>query len=169
MKKLNQKTFDYPIVIRRVANDLVFSIPDLGYFKHLPLRLEKIIDDSAITAKNDKSASPNISKNLLSDSAAELEKAWQHISQHLENKKWLPNASTFKQSLQKAEEDYSLPEFVIKLNQFMSISENTIRREIKRGQIQCYQTEGGHRRIPASELNQYLEKCRTKLDPEIEA
>ncbi len=156
MKKLNQKTFDYPIVIRRVANDLVFSIPDLGYFKHVPLKLEKIAADSA--------KSSILDEELLHLSAEHLEKAWIHIDKHLENKKWLPDASTFKQSLQKAEEDFSLPEFVLKLNEFMSVSENTIRREIKRGQIQCYQTEGGHRRIPASELNHYLAKVKTKKE-----
>ncbi len=156
MKKLNQKTFDYPIVIRRVANDLVFSIPDLGYFKHTPIKAEKL---SSKSAKSDNCV---LSEDLLHESMEQLEAAWLHIDKHLENKKWLPDASTFKQSLQKAEEDYSLPEFVTKLNEFMSVSENTIRREIKRGQIQCYQTEGGHRRIPSSELNQYLEKCKSK-------
>ncbi|MBC7420734.1 MAG: helix-turn-helix domain-containing protein [Bdellovibrio sp.] len=163
MKKLNQKSFDYPIVIRRVANDLVFSIPDIGYFKHIPLQSEKASTDSSkssISSKPSKSAI--LSEDLIHAAAEQLENAWIHIDKHLENKKWLPDASTFKQSLQKAEEDYSLPEFVVKLKEHMSVSENTVRREIKRGQIQCYQTEGGHRRIPCSELGHYLEKCKTK-------
>lgn len=172
MKKLNQKTFDYPIVIRRVANDIVFSIPDLGYFKHSPIRAEKLIVESAKTPKSKNTAKSDnciLSEDLLHEAMEQLEKAWLHIDKHLENKKWLPDASTFKQSIQKAEEDYSLPEFAAKLNEFMSVSENTIRREIKRGQIQCYQTEGGHRRIPGSELGHYLEKCKTKRTSEAEA
>lgn len=112
---------------------------------------------------SDSAKSAILTEELLQLSAEHLEKAWIHIDQHLENKKWLPDASTFKQSIQKAEEDFSLPEFVIKLNEYMSVSENTIRREIKRGQIQCYQTDGGHRRIPASELNLYLVKCKSKI------
>ena len=165
MKKLNQKTFDYPIVIRRVANDLVFSIPDLGYFKHTGLKAGKSGANSAKSDKlnnSSKSDSCILTEDLLHQAMEQLETAWLYIDKHLENKKWLPDASTFKQSLQKAEEDFSLPEIVIKLNEFMTVSENTIRREIKRGQIQCYQTDGGHRRIPGSELIQYLEKCKSK-------
>lgn len=156
MKKLNSKTFDYPLVIRRVANDMVVSIPDLGYFEHTPIARAKM---SANSSKSDNCV---LNEELLHHTMEQIEKAWLYIDQHIESKKWVPNASTFKQSIQKAEEDYSLPEFVAKLNEYMSVSDNTIRREIKRGQIQCYQTEGGHRRIPGSELNRYLETRKTK-------
>ena len=44
----------------------------------------------------------------------------------------------------------------------MTVSENTIRREISRGAIRCYQTEGGHRRIPTSEIGTYLNLVESK-------
>lgn len=83
---------------------------------------------------------------------------WSDIDAHLRTKKWIPDPSQIKQSLQTAEKDYTLPDFTKNLNQYMTISENTVRREIGRGAIQCYLTEGGHRRIPYSELQKYVSK-----------
>lgn len=156
MKKISKNTLSFPIVLKCVVDDLVLSVPDLGLFKNLPLRLEKNSDDPS------KSSTVQISEGFKEGLAHEIVDLWSKIETHRNMKKWQPNPSTFKQSLQSSEEDFSLPDFVKKLNQFISVSENTIRREIQRGVIRCYQTEGGHRRIPVSELASYLARIETK-------
>ncbi len=144
----------FPIVIKRVVDDLVLSVPDLGVFKNLPIPREKSTVESA------KSSTALLSDEFKQQILNEIEDLWLKTEVHRNEKKWQPNPSTFKQSLQAGEEDYSLPEFAKKLNEFISVSENTIRREIGRGSIRCYQTEGGHRRIPASEHSNYLERIK---------
>ncbi len=145
----------FPIVIKRVVDDLVLSVPDLGVFKNLPIPREKM------TAESTKSSNAALSDEFKQQIMKEIEELWLKTEIHRNEKKWQPSPSTFKQSLQAGEEDYSLPEFTKKLNDFISVSENTIRREIARGSIRCYQTDGGHRRIPASELSNYLERIKT--------
>ncbi|MBC7457211.1 MAG: excisionase family DNA-binding protein [Bdellovibrionaceae bacterium] len=156
MKKVSFKTMSFPIVLKRVIDDLVLSVPDLGVFKNLPIPREKNSLESAITA------TAILSDDFKQQIMQEIEELWLKTEIHRNEKKWQPNPSTFKQSLQAGEEDFSLPEFTKKLNEFISVSENTVRREISRGGIRCYQTEGGHRRIPVSELSGYLERIRTK-------
>ncbi len=156
MKKVSLHTLSFPIVLKRVVDDLVLSIPDLGVFKNVPIPREKLIDESA------KSSTALLSDEFKQQLIKEIEMLWMKTEIHRNEKKWQPSPSTFKQSLQTGEADYSLPEFVKKLNEFISVSENTIRREIKRGSIRCYQTEGGHRRIPVSEVSNYLDRIKTK-------
>lgn len=156
MKKVSLNTMSFPIVLKRVVDDLVLSIPDLGVFKNLPIPREKTIDESA------KSSTALLSDEFKQQIMKEIEELWLKTEIHRNEKKWQPNPSTFKQSLQTGEDDFSLPEFVKKLNEFISVSENTIRREIQRGAIRCYQTEGGHRRIPVSEISNYLDRIKTQ-------
>ncbi len=147
MKKPLLDSFEYPIVIKKVLNDIVISVPDLGHWESL-----KIFDSNSAN-----SASDNFEENLLN----KIKQVLVYIEKHKSQKKWVPSPSTFRQSLQKPEnEDFTLPEFVKALSPHMSISENTIRREIKRGKIKCYVTEGGHRRIPFSELEFYLSQSK---------
>ncbi len=160
MKSAKSSTFEYPIVIRKVLNEIVISVPDLGYWKSIPvIEIEPPLD-SAKTSKNEKVIV--LEEFFLNQITVGLQEAWIEIDDHKKNKKWVPSPSTFKQSLQKSEEDFTLPEFVREISKYMSISENTVRREISRGVIQCYQTDGGHRRIPREELEIYLTKIRTK-------
>lgn len=146
----------FPIVIKRVVDDLVLSVPDLGVFKNLPIPREKSPEESS------KSATALLTDDFKQQILKEIEDLWMKTETHRNEKKWQPSPSTFKQSLQAGEEDFSLPEFTKKLNEFMSVSENTVRREIARGNIRCYQTEGGHRRIPVSELKSYLYRISSK-------
>jgi len=101
--------------------------------------------------------SPEFEQRLLEA----IKQTWVYIEDHTQHKRWVPDPSTIRETLQKSEKrDFTLPEFTEKVREHMQISENTIRREIKRGVIQCYQTEGGHRRIPYQELELYLYRCR---------
>lgn len=144
----------YPLVIKQVGADLVISAPDFGLYETVALTAKNNLSNSNINFEFDSETQKNLNQKIAS--------LWLQIQNHLNEKKWIPDPSSFKQSLQQGEEDYSLPEFTQKLQQHINISENTVRREIKRGRIRCYQTEGGHRRIPASELKSYIELSTVK-------
>lgn len=162
MKSANSSTFEYPLVVRKVMNEIVISCPDLGYWKSIPvIEIEQPLE-TAKSSKNEKVIV--LEENFLKQITDGLKEAWLEIDDHKKNKKWVPVPSTFKQSLQKNEKDFTLPEFTLQLSKYISISENTVRREISRGVIQCYQTEGGHRRIPFAELEIYLAKRRTNKE-----
>ena len=162
MQKIDSSTLEYPVVIRKVLNDLVISVPDLGYWKTLPLSEKNRDHESAKTSIKENLV--ELEEFFLQRLLEAVKEAWLEIDDHKNNKKWVPSPSTFKQSLQKNEKDFTLPEFAKELSKHMSISENTIRREISRGVIQCYQTEGGHRRVPFAELQIYLSKRKTKKE-----
>jgi excisionase family DNA binding protein len=160
MKKLNQKAFEYPVVLRKVLNEIVISVPDLGYWKSIRIEEGSDTSNSAKTSKIENDF--QISEDVLMGVFEGIKQTWVYIDDHINKKKWIPEPSTFRQTLQKSEiKDFTLPEFTEALSKHMSISENTIRREIKRGTIQCYQTEGGHRRIPYQELELYLDRRNT--------
>ncbi|MFZ3228991.1 MAG: helix-turn-helix domain-containing protein [Pseudobdellovibrio sp.] len=142
---------EYPLVVRKVLENLVISIPDLNIWRQIPAPPKISRDGKTVSEMNDEYCL------MLGRS---IKAAWISAHQHVSEKKWVPEASNFKQSLQKADKDYSVPAFTQLLNKYMSVCENTIRREIKRGVIKCYQTKGGHRRIPASELEIYLDKSK---------
>jgi excisionase family DNA binding protein len=156
MSKMNSEVFKYPVVIRSIGSDFFISVPDLGFWKEIKIPSKTDIKNSSISAIFDSEI-----KKLFMDSLVDV---WTDIDQHLKTKKWIPDPSQIKESLQTPEEDFTLPEFTKKLNMYISISENTVRREIRRDAIQCYQTEGGHRRIPYSELQRYISVQKNTLN-----
>lgn len=165
MKKIKQSSLEYPVVLRKVLNEIVISVPDLGYWKSV--RLEEESDESTRGVNSAKTSNTEndfqLTEDMLMGVLEGLKQSWVYIDDHLNKKKWRPEPSTFRQTIQKTEvKDFTLPEFTEALSKYMSISENTVRREIKRGTIQCYQTEGGHRRIPYQELELYLNRRNTK-------
>ncbi len=170
MKKVKQTSLEYPVVLRKVLNEIVISVPDLGYWKSI--RLEEKSDDQKSLSNSAKTAKLEtdiqLSEDMLMAIGESIKQTWVYIDDHLNKKKWRPEPSTFRQTVQKSEfQDFTLPEFTQALSAYMSISENTVRREIKRGTIQCYQTEGGHRRIPYAELELYLNRRRTQKSSDI--
>lgn len=157
MKKTTSEILEYPIVIKKVLGEVVISVPDLGHWTSLKIENEI----SAISSTSEIELSEEWCQKLMN----KIKQTWVYIENHKKKKKWVPAPSTFRQSLQKPEnEDFTLPEFVKALSPHMSVSENTIRREIKRGKLKCYVTEGGHRRIPFSELEFYLSQARANKE-----
>ena len=163
MKKIKVSSLEYPVVLRKVLNEIVISVPDLGYWKSVRL------DEDSDSANSAKSSNPEndfqLTEDVLMGVLEGLKQTWVYIDDHINKKKWIPEPSTFRQTIQKSDvKDFTLPEFTLELSKYMSISENTVRREIKRGTIQCYQTEGGHRRIPFQELELYLNRRNTQKE-----
>ena len=146
----NITDFTYPIIFKHIHGFLTVSVPDLGI-------------DAKVAVPNDFFQTKKLEENK--------EIIWQIFSQvmkdsvsHLETKKWIPNASQIKTQLKMAEKDYSLPEFCRAVQKHITVSENTLRREISKGKIICYTTEGGHRRIPESELQRYIKSSLNTAD-----
>ncbi len=165
--KSSNPPFKYPLVIKQVGTELMISAPDFGFYETVELTA-KNVNENAQTDSS-KSAHENLKIQneieLTFDSEAQknlakkMKEVWDKIAQHLEEKKWIPDPSSFKHSIQQGEEDLSLPDFTKRLQEHISISENTVRREISRGRIRCLVTNGGHRRIPVSEIEAYLKTC----------
>lgn len=155
MTKKPRSILEYPVVVRKVLEDMVISIPDLGFWIQLPLPPKKINLSSNNHAPQD-----DLNEEYLLALARGIKSAWIKGHKHILEKKWAPDASTFKQSIQKAERDLTVPQFLKRLKPHLDISENTVRREIKRGAIKCKQTKGGHNRIPLAELEIYLAKVQ---------
>ena len=141
-------SFDYPIVFKHIHGYLTISIPDLG-----------ISEKIKFSKKHFNSAVFNENKIEILVAFLEVLKLGEN---HLKTKKWIPEPSQIKSQLKKAEKDYSLPEFRVALSPYLNLSENTLRREIQRGRLICYTTEGGHRRIPHSELGRYIQDLKNK-------
>ncbi|AZZ36827.1 hypothetical protein CIK05_08500 [Bdellovibrio sp. qaytius] len=144
--KNNITDFTYPIIFKHIHGFLTVSVPDLGI-------------DAKVALPNDFFKSQKLEENK--------EIIWQIFTNvmkesvsHLETKKWIPNASQIKTQLKAAEKDYSLPEFCRAVQKHITVSENTLRREIAKGKIICYTTDGGHRRIPESELQRYIKSSQ---------
>lgn len=140
--------FNYPIVLKYIHGFLTISVPDLGIDAKLPMPYD--FHQTQKLAQN---------KDVI----------WQLLCQvveesknHLAQKKWKPDASQIKTQLVSPEKDYSLPEFCRELAKYITISENTLRREISKGKIICYTTDGGHRRIPASEVQRYIKNSKNE-------
>ena len=140
--KNNITEFTYPVVFKHIHGFLTVSVPDLGI-------------DAKVAVSND-----FFKANKLEENKEVIWKLFSDVMKesvsHLETKKWIPNASQIKTQLKAAEKDYSLPEFCKAVQKHISVSENTLRREIAKGKIICYTTDGGHRRIPESELQRYI-------------
>ena len=153
--KNNITDFTYPIIFKHIHGFLTVSVPDLGI-------------DAKVALPNDFFKTKNLEQNKEIIWKIFAEVLGDSVS-HLETKKWIPNASQIKTQLKTPEKDYSLPEFCRAVQKHITVSENTLRREISRGKIICYTTEGGHRRIPESEVKRYItssQKSAVKNTPE---
>ena len=134
--------FNYPIVFKYIHGFMTISIPDLGI-------QQKIKMDSDFFSEKKWSFTSSILINMLKD-------VLESGAKHVQEKKWIPSPSQIKNQLKPTEKDFSLPEFQKQISKFFSVSENTLRREMAKGEIIFYTTEGGHRRIPESEIHRYL-------------
>lgn len=138
--------FNYPIVFKYIHGFLTVSVPDLG--------IDVKISMAADFYQTQKLAE---NKEIIWDLFAQV---LQQSSDHIARRKWKPDASQIKSQLKSPEKDYSLPEFCREVAKYITVSENTLRREISRGKIICYTTDGGHRRIPASEVQRYIRSSK---------
>jgi excisionase family DNA binding protein len=135
MKKPSS-VLEYPIVVRKHLNYITISMPDLGLFETLELP-EK-----------------NLNKDYVTLLAARISSLWIKATKHVNEKKWVPEASDIKSSVRKATKKDLTP---LQFAKQAGVSEQTIRRDIERGIIKAKRTGGGHRKIPESQIPLYLQ------------
>jgi len=129
----------YPIVIKQVLDSLVISCPDLD-----------ITLSVSIPEKLDKDFVYNVGRRIVD--------LWARTEEKLSNfdsaKMKPPTPSSIKGSVTlPRDHELTLPEAARQIG----VSENTLRRMIKRGSIKSRFTDGGHRRISENEIREYLE------------
>lgn len=136
MKK-PKSVLEYPIVVRQHMSYMTFSMPDLGLFETLEL------------PKNNK-----LNKEYVISAATRMSRLWLKAMDHINKKKWVPEASDIKSSIRKSAKKDLTP---LQFAKHASVSEQTIRRDIERGIIRAKRTGGGHRKIPESQIHLYLQ------------
>ncbi len=132
--------FDYPIVIRQNLGFITISVPDLNII---------MTEEIPVTKK--------LEKNFLIKIAKTVGLAWVKVSHQIHRKQTrqrLPSKTKailsplFKNKPLKIAEAAAV----------IGVSENTLRRMVKRKQIGCVKTGRGHRRFTEVNLKKWLEK-----------
>ena len=130
--------FDYPIVIRQNLGFITISVPDLNII---------MTEEIPVTKK--------LEKNFLIKIAKTVGLAWVKVSHQIHRKqttKHLPSKT----------KDILSPRFkgkplkIAQASKILGVSENTLRRLVKRGEISCVKTPRGHRRFTETTLNKWL-------------
>ncbi len=140
----SHRPLSYPIVIKQVHESLVISSPDLE--THLSL----YIGTAPITEK------------LMFDVMEKILKLWSLAQNKTKDfsaarmKPPVPSSIRGVLSVPR-EHELNLPDAA----KALSVSQNTLRRMIKRGAIKARFTDGGHRRISEVEIREYLERKST--------
>lgn len=147
---------EYPLVVRKVLENMTVSIPDLGIWTTLPTPPKIKTEKSYVTQFNDEYA-------LLL--GREILRTYKKATLHMHEKKWVPDASDIRAVVKKSEKDLTVPKFTKLINQVVTVSEDTVRRDLEKGVIKGLKTSGGHRRIPGSEVGAYLAYLEKKTKP----
>jgi len=155
MKK-PQHVLEYPLVIRKVLDNMTVSLPDLSIWGTLPLPLKIKSEKGYVTQFNDEYAL-KLGREIL--------RTYVKATKHMNEKKWVPNASDIKAVVTKQDKPLTVPAFTKLISQVVPLSKDTVRRDIERGIIKCSKTSGRHRRIPGSEVGRYLAYLEQKTKP----
>lgn len=153
MKKPSH-VLEYPLVVRKVLDSLTVSVPDLGIFATISMPPKIKTENGYVTQYNDEYAL-KLGREIL--------RTYGKASKHMNEKKWVPNASDIRSVVEKRDKPFTVPAFAKMISQAYPISQDTIRRDIEAGVIKCAKTSGGHRRIPASEAGRYLSYLEGKI------
>ncbi len=139
MKK-TLSAFDYPIVIRQNLGFITISVPDLNIIMTEEIPLTKKLE-----------------KNFLMKIAKSVGLTWVKVSYQIHRKqtaKRLPSKT----------KDILSPRFkakpykIAQASKVLGVSENTLRRLVKRGEISCIETPRGHRRFTEVALKAWMDR-----------
>lgn len=153
MKKPSH-VLEYPLVVRKVQNSLTVSVPDLSIWGTLELPPKVKTEKGYVTQFNDEYAL-KLGREIL--------RTYGRATRHMNEKKWVPNASDIKAVVMKQDKPLTVPSFTKLIGQVVPVSQDTVRRDVERGVIKCAKTTGGHRRIPGSEVGRYLAYLEGKI------
>lgn len=152
MKKPSH-VLEYPLVVRKVLENMTISLPDLSIWTTLALPPKVKTENGYVTQFNDEYAL-KLGREIL--------RTYTKATKHMYEKKWVPSASDIKSVVTKQDKPLTVPAFAKLISQVVPVSKDTIRRDIDRDIIKCAKTSGGHRRIPGSEIGRYLNYLQTR-------
>ncbi|MBC7466596.1 MAG: helix-turn-helix domain-containing protein [Bdellovibrio sp.] len=139
--------FDYPIVIRQKLGFLTITVPDLNIV---------MAEEIPVTGK--------LEKHFLMKVARSIGLTWLKVDKQIKRKQ----AKLRKPSPTKSimgplfkNKPINTPEAA----KILGVSENTLRRMVKRKQIQCMKTAKGHRRFSETALKNWIEKSKSQENP----
>lgn len=155
MKKPSH-VLEYPLVVRKVQDSLTVSVPDLSIWGTLELPPKVKTQNGYVTQFNDEYAL-KVGREIL--------RTYVRATKHMNEKKWVPNASDIKAVITKQDKPLTVPAFTKLISQVVPISQDTVRRDVERGVLKCSKTSGGHRRIAGSEVGRYLSYLEGKVKP----
>lgn len=134
--------FDYPIVIRQNMGFLTITVPDLNIV---------MAEEIPITGK--------LQKNFLIKVAKSVGLAWLKVDKQIKRKQArLRKPSPTKRIMSPLfkNKPINTPEAA----RILGVSENTLRRMVKRKEISCVKTAKGHRRFTESTLKKWIQKSQ---------
>ena len=143
--------FDYPIVIRQRHGFLTITVPDLNII---------MAEEIPVTGK--------LEKHFLMKVARGVGLAWLETNKRIKRKQArLRKPSPTKNIMGPLfkNKPINTPEAA----RILGVSENTLRRMVKRKQIPCVKTAKGHRRFSEAVLRKWVEKSKAGLGVEVKA
>jgi excisionase family DNA binding protein len=148
-KKRLKSPLDYPVTIKKHTDFIVFQVPDLG-----------------ITMVEEAPPGNKISPQFISKISKTLAKTWLKSSEKLHQyqlaDKKAPEPSRQRRPIEEREEKlYTTPQVA----EHLGVSENTVRRLVKRGELDCIKTSGKHRRFSELQIQRYLKQRREAIEP----
>lgn len=147
-KKRLKSPLDYPVTIKKHTDFIVFQVPDLGI-----TIVEEAPQGNKITPKFINKISKTLAKTWLKSS----EKLHQF---QLADKK-PPEPSRQRRPIEEREEKlYTTPQVA----EHLGVSENTVRRLVKRGELECIKTSGKHRRFSELQVQKYVKRQREAVE-----
>ena len=132
--------FDYPLVIRQNLGFITVSVPDLNII---------MAEDIPVKGK--------LEKHFLMKIAKTIGLTWLKIDEQIKREQTkIAKPSKTKKILSPLFKNKPLK--INEASKILGVSENTLRRMVKRRQIACIKTGRGHRRFTESSLKNWIEK-----------
>ena len=139
MKKI-LTAFDYPLIIRKNLGFITISVPDLNII---------MAEDIPVKGK--------LEKHFLMKIAKTIGLTWLKIDEQIKREQTkIAKPSKTKKILSPLFKNKPLK--INEASKILGISENTLRRMVKRRQIACIKTARGHRRFTESSLKNWIDK-----------
>ena len=132
--------FDYPLVVRQNLGFITISVPDLNII---------MAEDIPVKGK--------LEKHFLMKIAKTIGLTWLKIDEQIKREQTkIAKPSKTKKILSPLFKNKPLK--INEASKILGVSENTLRRMVKRRQIACIKTARGHRRFTESSLKNWIEK-----------
>ena len=137
--------FDYPILIRQNLGFITVSVPDLNII---------MVEDRPLKGR--------LEKHFLLKLAKTIGLCWLKIDEQIKLEKTkIAKPSKTKKILSPMYKNQPLK--INEASKILGVSENTLRRMVRRRQIACVKTARGHRRFTEASLKKWIDKTKNDI------